>query len=189
MAGRPLPDLAFRPLARADFPLLATWLAAPHVRPWWCEPYGPDDLEARYGPVVDGTDPSEALIVTDAGRAIGFTIRYRIADDEGWRATLAPTGAPLDGVGLDYLLGDPADTHRGTGTRLIAALVAGAWARYPDCPAVVVAVHRDNRRSWRALERVGLTRVWAGHLASDDPGDAGPQVVYVLGRSTADRGD
>ena len=189
MAGRSQPELALRPLARADFRLLATWLAAPHVRPWWCEPSAPADLEARYGPVVDGTDPSEALIVNAGGRAIGFAIRYRIADNEKWRATLVPTGAPLDGVGIDYLFGDPGDTHQGTGTSMIAALVADSWARYPDCLAVVVAVHRDNRPSWRALERVGLTRVWAGELVSDDPSDAGPQVVYVLGRPTADGAD
>jgi len=174
--------IAFRPLTRSDFPLLATWFAAPHVEPWWQEPFGPDDLETRYGPVVDGTDPTEVRIATLGGRPVGLAIRYRMADNDDWRTTLAATGAPLDGFGIDYLIGDPDHIGRGVGTRMIAAMVADSWVRYPGCPTCVVGVHADNRRSWRALESVGFARVWSGALDSDDPSDAGPQVVYVLRR-------
>jgi aminoglycoside 6'-N-acetyltransferase len=175
-------SIDFQPLTRPDFPLLATWFAAPHVAPWWQEPYGPDDLETRYGPAVDGTDPTEACIVTLGGRPLGLVIRYRIEDEPAWHATLAPTGAPLDGFGIDYLIGDPGRTGRGLGPRMIAAIVADSWVRYPRCPGCVVAVHEGNRRSWRALESAGFTRVWSGQLVSEDPSDAGPQVVYALGR-------
>ena len=65
--------------------LLATWLAAPHVEPWWQEAWGPDDIEARYGPSIDGDDPTEAHIVTLDGHPIGLVIRYRIADTPNWR--------------------------------------------------------------------------------------------------------
>ena len=177
-------SIAFQPLTRSDFPLLATWFAAPHVEPWWQEPWGPDDLETRYGPGVDGTDPTEACIVTLGGRPIGLVVRYRIADNDDWRATLAPTGAPLDAFGIDYLIGDPERIGRGVGTRVIASFVADSWVRYARCPTCVVAVHEHNRRSWRALERAGFTRTWSGALVSEDPSDAGPQVVYVLHRPT-----
>jgi aminoglycoside 6'-N-acetyltransferase len=174
----------FQPLARSDFPLLATWFAAPHVEPWWQEPWGADDIEARYGPAVDRSDPTEVLIATLDSRPVGLVIRYRIADEPAWRATLAPTAAPLDGFGIDYLIGDPGHIGHGLGTRMIAATVADSWVRYPGCPSCVVAVNAGNRRSWRALERVGFTRVWSGTLESDDPSDAGPQVVFVLHRPT-----
>ena len=39
--------IAIRPLTRDHFPLASGWFAAPHVAPWWQEPYGSDDLEAR----------------------------------------------------------------------------------------------------------------------------------------------
>lgn len=39
--------IGFRPLGRADFPLLSTWFAAPHVAPWWKEPSDLDGVEAR----------------------------------------------------------------------------------------------------------------------------------------------
>ena len=185
----PAPDghgtpIGLRPLGRADFPLLSTWFAAPHVAPWWQEPSDPDGVEARYGPVVDGTDATEVHIVTLDGVPIGLVLRYRIAEEEAWRTTLAPTGAPLDAFGIDYLIGDSDRVGRGLGPRMLTALVAESWNRYPDCPACVVSVHQDNRRSWRALERVGFTRVWSGPLVSDDPSDAGPQAVYVLERPT-----
>ena len=187
MTHRPDGDglLSFRPLTRDDFPNLAIWFAAPHVEPWWQEPWGRDELEARYGPSIDRTDPTEAHIVTLGGHPIGLVIRYLITDDGEWLATLAPTGVPLDGFGIDYLIGDPERVGRGIGTRTVTSFVADSWDRYPYSPACVVGVHAHNRRSWRTLERVGFERVWSGELVSEDPSDAGPQVLYVLRRPTA----
>jgi RimJ/RimL family protein N-acetyltransferase len=45
--------------------------------------------------------------------------------------------------------------------------------------SVVTSVDQANRRSWRALEKIGFQRVWAGVLDSDDPSDKGPTFVYV----------
>ncbi len=44
---------------------------------------------------------------------------------------------------------------------------------------MAVAVQQDNRRSWRALEKAGYSRVFAGMIESDDPSDAGPSYLYV----------
>jgi len=177
--------IGFRPLGRADFPLLSTWFAAAHVAPWWQEPSDLDGVEARYGPVIDGTDATEARIVTLDGAPLGLVLRYRIADEEVWCITLAPSGAPLDAFGIDYLIGDPDRIGRGLGPRMLTAFVADSWNRYPDCPACVVGVHQGNRPSWRTLQRVGFTRIWTGALISDDPSDAGPQAVFVLERPTS----
>ena len=62
---------------------------------------------------------------------------------------------------------------------MIAALVADCWATLPDIEAVVVDVLEENRASWRALERAGFHRVWAGTLDSDDPSDQGPCFLYL----------
>ncbi len=61
---------------------------------------------------------------------------------------------------------------------------ADTWRRYPDVLALVVDVDPANRRSWRALERLGFERVWEGDLEAEDPVAAGPAVVYVLARPT-----
>lgn len=174
----------FRPLGRGDLGLLAGWLAAPHVQEWWGEDPDLAAVEARYGPGIDGDDPTEYFIVERAGVPFGFVQRYQFADEPGWVESLRPTGAPLDGAGVDYLIADPAQLGRGLGTALLAEFVADTWRRYPEVPALVVDVDPANRRSWRALERLGFERVWEGDLEAEDPADAGSAVVYVLERPT-----
>lgn len=176
---------AFRPLTRDDFSLLATWLGAAHVQPWWKEDYDPAAIEARYGPVVDGRDPGEVFVVERRGQAIGLIQRYRLDENPDWQASLSVTGTPADGVGIDYLIGSEPLVGGGLGPALIAQFLTDTWIRYPDVPAVVVSVDQDNRRSWRALEKVGFRRVWSGEIESDDPSDAGMSHVYVLNRPDA----
>ncbi|HTZ08295.1 MAG TPA: GNAT family N-acetyltransferase [Acidimicrobiales bacterium] len=170
-------DVVFRPLARTDFARLARWLGEPHVAAFWREPASPAAVEAAYGPLVDGADPTEAFVVELDGHPVGYVQRYRIADYPDWAALVGAEAA-----GIDYLLGDPARVGRGLGPRVVAAFTRSTLARYPDLGAVTVAVAQDNRRSWRALEKAGFTRVFAGVLDSGDPSDAGPAYLYVRRR-------
>jgi aminoglycoside 6'-N-acetyltransferase len=174
--------LRFRPLRRDDFPLLGTWLAAPHVRRWWPEDPDPAALEAAYGPAVDGPDPTELFVAEHDGHPIGFVQRYRLVDNPAWQRALAPAGAPTDGAGIDYLIGEEQRTGQGLGPSLIAAFVDDTWPRYPGVSAVVVGVLEENRRSWRALEKAGFLRIRTGQLDSHDPSDAGISAVYVRTR-------
>jgi aminoglycoside 6'-N-acetyltransferase len=176
------PELGFRPLTRADFSPLAEWITAPHVRPWWPDDASRDALEATYGPLVDGTGVGEAFIVEWARTPVGLIQRYRFDDEPDWVAALAETGAPTDAVGIDYLIGDETLTGVGLGPEVISRFVTSTWDQHPDVSAVVVSVQEGNRRSWRALEKAGFDRLWAGELASDDPSDAGISYVYVLVR-------
>ena len=48
-----------------------------------------------------------------------------------------------------------------------------------DIDRLAVAVQQANHRSWRALEKAGYDRVFAGMIDSDDPSDAGPSYLYV----------
>ncbi len=175
--------LAFRRLSRRDFALLSEWLAAPHVETWWRQDHRAAAVEAEYGPVVDGDDPTEVFIVEDRARPIGLIQRYRLSDHPEWERAMPAGTTPEDGAGIDYLIGDETHIGHGLGGRIITAFVADTWDRYPDVPAIVVAVQQENRRSWRALEKAQFHRVWAGMLDSDDPSDAGPSYVYVRPRA------
>ena len=174
----------FRPLTREDFARVATWLDESDEAPWWRDRQGPDDLEATYGPAVDGHDPTEVRIVTVGDTAVGLVQRYRTGGEAAWRAALAPAGVPIDAFGIDYLIGDPGRIGGDLGTRTIAAFLADSWDRYPEATGCVVGVHRDNRRSLRAPDRVEFVAVREGELDSDEPGDEEPQVVLVLRRPT-----
>jgi aminoglycoside 6'-N-acetyltransferase len=179
------PIISFRPLTRGDFDLLARWLAAPHVEAWWREDPEPGAIEERYGPGVDGLDPTELFVIELGDRAVGLIQRYRFDDNPEWRAALAPAGTPGAAFGIDYLIGEERDIGSGLGQRVIGDFIARSWDRYPDVVAVVAAVvgvDADNRRSWRALEKAGFQRAWTGRVESEDPSDQGVSHVYVLPR-------
>ena len=175
--------LSFRRLRRDDLPDLSSWLSDPEVGRWWPDDHRLEALESSYGPGIDGDDPSEVFVVEIDGRSSGLIQRYRTSDDPSWQQTLhhaVPALRAATTAGIDYLLGRPDVRRRGIGTRMIDAFSGLLWDELPDVTAIVVAVQQANRPSWRALERAGYRRVWAGLLASADPSDAGPS--YLLRR-------
>lgn len=174
------PAVTLRPMTYDDLPLLTRWLAEPHVARWWlAEPRDLAAVTAKYGPSLDGTEPTELFVIADGDRPVGMIQRYRIADHDDWARVLAGIAETEGAAGIDYLVGEPDAVGRGVGSAAIAAFVPMVLARYA-ARSVVVAVQQDNRASWRALERTGFTRAWTGTLDTDDPSDAGPSYVYVL---------
>ena len=174
--------VSFRRLERDDFPRLSWWLSRPHVKAWWPEEAGLRPIELRYGPAVDGTDATELFIVEVDGQPAGMAQRYRLEDNADWQKSLEPSGRHEHAVGIDYLIGEETFVGIGVGPVMIAGLAAATWEHYPDTGEIVVAVQQGNRPSWRALEKAGFERTWAGTIVSDDPGDAGPSYVYVKRR-------
>jgi len=180
--------ITFRPLRREDFVRLGTWMREPHVAQWWRDVTGPAALEADYGPAIDGDDPTEMFIVEVDGEPIGLIQRYENDDYPDWKRALDGTGVDERSVGLDYLIGLRERIGVGLGTAMIGQFVVDTWSRYPEISLIAVAVQQGNRRSWRALEKTGFERAWAGTLDSDDPSDSGPSYLYLLRRDEdADR--
>lgn len=173
----------FRPLTRADFPLLSVWLAEPHVARWWDDDPSPDAVEAMYGGTVDGTEPAEVFVAEVDGRPFGLVQRYRIeAYPDELRALQAILPVEPHAGSIDYLIGPPDALGRGWAASMIRAFVETVWHDDPAVPELVVPVHADNRASWRSLERAGFMRVARGPLAPDNPADSRDHVVYRLSR-------
>jgi aminoglycoside 6'-N-acetyltransferase len=175
----------FVPLGSGDLPLLATWLGRPHVAQWWREPADLAAVVENYGPLVEELDPTEAFIVHFDGSPIGYVQRYLIDEEPDWQSSLRLATTDAGGIGIDYLIGEPALVGMGVGRRMIAEFATACWKRYPSADRITVAVQQDNLASWKALEASGFRRVWAGHLESDDPSDEGPSFVYVAHRAGA----
>jgi aminoglycoside 6'-N-acetyltransferase len=177
-------------MTREDFPALATWLRTSHVEAWFPWLHGDTDpraaVEAEYGPCIDGRDPTELFVIVAEGQPVGFIQRYRISDNPSWAAALSAAltaaGDTSAAVGFDYAIGELDATGRGVGSEAIRQLLADTFGRYPDVDSVIVAMQQANRPSWRALERVGFERRWAGLLDSSDPSDAGPSYIYAIRR-------
>ncbi|HEY2673631.1 MAG TPA: GNAT family N-acetyltransferase [Rugosimonospora sp.] len=177
-------DVSLRPLTRDDLPRVARWLAEPHVAAWWHDPSDLAAVQARYLPCITGADPTEVFVMVVEGRAVGLIQRYMISDDPDWSRAMAAAGVRADrSAGIDYLIGDPELIGRGVGSTAIGTFTGLTFLRYPRADAVSVAVQQANRASWRALERAGFVRLWAGQLDSDDPSDAGPAYVYARNRA------
>jgi len=173
-----------RPMHHGDLPLVSGWLKQPHVREWWIgEDADPAVVEEKYGPRIDGSEPTEMFVICWDDRPVGFIQRYLIAEYPDWQRSLAHVPESRAAAGIDYLMGELDATKQGVGTAAIRSFLPSVYARWPVA-WIVAAVQQANRPSWRALERAGFARLWAGTLDSDDPSDAGPAFVYGHCRNT-----
>ncbi|WP_242653909.1 GNAT family N-acetyltransferase [Klenkia soli] len=173
-----------QPLQRADLGLLAAWLAEPLVHRWWAE--DPAGVEARYGPAIDGDDPTALYLGLEDGVPFGFVQVYRFADEPGYTTELSEVcPVPAGALSIDYLVGSPDARGRGLGTALIRAAVDRGFADHPDAHDVLVPVHAENHASRRALEKAGFTQVAEGELEPDNPQDTRDHVVHRRRRATS----
>jgi aminoglycoside 6'-N-acetyltransferase len=175
--------ISYRHLRPADFPLLGSWLAQPHVVRWWNHETSPDAVEQDFGPTARGEEPNEDLLVHVDGAPVALVQRSWLRDDPDYRGELAAiTPVPDDALTVDYLIGDPARTGRGLGPAIIRFVTEQTWREHPAARAIVVAVHADNRPSWRALEKAGFVRTGTGEMTPDNPIDSTEHHVYRLDR-------
>lgn len=175
-------EITFRPLARADFPLLARWLAQPHVARWWNHEYTAAAVERDFGPPVDGLEPGADSIVLRDGRPIGLIQCSRFSDHPDYSEELRPLlTVPENAVTLDYLIGEPDLVGQGVGTAMLSAFVTQVWETTASC--IIVPVNSANTASWRALQKAGFRIAARGDLAPDNPLDSPAHVVLRLDRS------
>lgn len=178
-----MPGLSFQRLSRDDFPLLAGWLAQPHVQRWWNHDNSLQAIEADFGATVDGIDPTDIYIVSSGDRPFGLVQWYLFSDNPGYIDELAAlVQVPRDALSMDYFVGEPRMLRQGWGAAMLRASLVMIWREYPAAPLVVVPVSAANEASWRVLERSGLRRVAEGPLAPDNPIDGSAHFVYRVDR-------
>lgn len=178
-----MPEFVFRRLTRDDFPLLAHWLAEPHVARWWNHDVGADAVERDFGPTVDGEEPWHDDVALLDGVPIGFVQSGRYADDQDSLDEMASVyPVPAGAMMIDYLIGEVSMTGAGVGRRMIAAYVDRIWREHPDATCVVVPVCSANEGSWRALLAAGFELVARGELEPDNPIDDGRHEILRLDR-------
>jgi aminoglycoside 6'-N-acetyltransferase len=150
---------AFEP---AHAPLLAEWLARPHVARWHPEPKA--WVESALNPPPDG---AQALILLGA-RPIGY-LRWRKVSRETLDA-LGLLEIPAGGVDIDILIGEEDCVGQGLGPRALAALVE-TLRRDPSIPLAGLSPSIDNVAAQRAYANAGFHKMREydapgfGHLA------------------------
>ncbi len=170
----------FRPLRRDDFPLVVEWLRQPHVAEWWSELPDLDFLEEKYGPRIDGAEPTQVFVISLDERPIGLVQTYRLADNPEYEAAVGVAAA----AGVDLLIGEPQLVGRGVGPRVIRAFAERVvFPLYPEVERCMAGPSVRNVRSQRAFEKAGFRAVRDAEV----PGEPDPERVMVLERPDGER--
>lgn len=140
-----------RAMVRDDLPMVADWLATPHLRAWWGDPAEQlalvtDDLDE---PLID------QQIAALGPRPFGYMQSYPV---HAWPEN-APhlIDAPEGTMAVDCFVGPPDMIGQGHGSamlRIYARHLLGTGA-----PRVVIDPDPDNERAVRAYRRAGFRDV------------------------------
>jgi len=156
---------SFRPLTRSDFPLLQEWLSAPHVAAWWHETLDLASVCAKYGPRVDGAEPTHVFVIEHDGRPVGWIQWYRWADYPEHALQL---GAELASGGIDLAIGELAMTGLGLGSVAIREFLRQIVFAEPSVVAVIADPEEGNVRSLRVFEKAGFRVTNTVRLAGEN---------------------
>lgn len=136
----------FRDLTREDFPLLARWLAEPHIARWW----GAVDEELAS---IEGHMTSvevRPMIAELDGRPIAYVQYYdpHLEQDHPYQ------DQPKGTLGIDISIGPPDLLGVGHGSAIVRQLVDALFAA--GAPRIVIDPDPDNVRAIRAYEKAGF---------------------------------
>jgi aminoglycoside 6'-N-acetyltransferase len=168
----------FRPLTRADLPLMHRWVNATHVAQWWDPLPTIEDVEADFGPGIDGTDTTDYFAIEVGGRPVGMIQTYLIDDEPEYKEAL---GNPSQAAGIDLFIGEPDLTGHGLGPAVLHAFATGVvFTRWPAGVVdwCVAGPDHRNARSISAFEVAGFHR---GAIVAV-PGEPEPEQLMVLER-------
>jgi RimJ/RimL family protein N-acetyltransferase len=146
-------SVSLRPLERSDFPLLQRWLSEPHVDAWWHEALDLAGLEHKYGPRIDGREPTHVFIIEQESRPIGWIQWYRWSDYPKHAAQLK---TEPNAAGIDLTIGEASELGKGFGPSAIREFILEVASAEPGIAAIVTDPEERNSRSCRAFEKAGF---------------------------------
>jgi RimJ/RimL family protein N-acetyltransferase len=146
-------NIEFRLLKRSDFPQLQTWLQQPHIDQWWHQNIDLKGVEEKYGPRVDGTQPTSIYVIMLDKEPSGWIQWYRWAD---YPVHARALGAPENTAGVDLALAKPELLGRGLGPQIIDLFLEKFVFIHQDIVGIVSDPETANLRSLRAFEKAGF---------------------------------
>jgi aminoglycoside 6'-N-acetyltransferase len=147
-------DFTFRPLSPCDFPVMFRWRINPAVAQRWDPaPDTIDELEPEFGPMIDGAEPVNGVIVEHAGTPIAFIQWYRLHDHPDYSGiNLAPAGA----AGIDLFIGEDDYRYHGYGAPMLRAFLRVVLFAQPDITACAIDPLVENTSAISAYRRTGF---------------------------------
>lgn len=140
------PTYGFRAVTEDDLPLLAGWLAEPHVREWWGEP---EEALAELKQVME-EDSVEPLIVELNGKPVAYLQCYdpHMEDEHPYQ------DQPFGTLGLDITIGPPEMLGIGHGSAIIVQFAEELFEE--GAPRLIIDPDPTNARAIRAYEKAGF---------------------------------
>ena len=139
----------FRAVTERDFPLLARWLAEPHVAEWWDAP------EKELAEIRDHMNSVsvEPLIVELAGKPIAYLRSYdpHLEDDHPY------SDQPYGTLGVDLTIGVPDLLGIGHGSAMLLQFVEDLFEE--GTPRVIIDPEPRNLRAIRAYQKAGFAPI------------------------------
>jgi RimJ/RimL family protein N-acetyltransferase len=147
-------DFTFRPLARSDFPMMFRWRINPVVAQRWDPaPTTIDELEPEFGPMIDGAEKINGVVVEHAGTPIGFIQWYRLRDHPDYSGIdLAPESA----AGIDLFIGEDGYRYRGYGAPMLRAFLRNVLFAHSDITGCAIDPLVENTSAIAAYRRTGF---------------------------------
>jgi len=165
--------LTFRPLTRADLPMLHGWLQRPHVAQWWREPATLAGVEDDYFSAEALASTTRAYIALLDGEPLGFIQSYvALGSGDGWWEDETDPGTR----GIDQFLADEARLGRGIGSAMVDAFARRLFVD-PAVTKIQTDPSPDNERAIRCYRRAGF--VDRGVIVTPD----GPALLMIRRRS------
>ena len=136
----------FRPVTEKDLPMIAGWLAEPHVAEWWNDPET-EIAEIRYH--IDSISV-EPLIVELDGKPIAYLQSYdpHLEDDHPYR------DQPFGTIGVDLSIGPAELVGIGHGSAILRQFSELLFSE--GAPRAIIDPHPDNVRALRAYAKAGF---------------------------------
>ena len=153
--------IGFLPVAAEHYPLLETWLAAPHWQEWWGDPA--EEL-GFIRDMVEGHDTTRPFLMMLDGEPVGYIQYWFIGhhQNEAWIADNPWLAAlPADAVGVDLSIGHPEKLSKGVGSAVLKAFVAKLRAE--GFATIIIDPDPNNARAVRAYLKAGFRPI--PHLA------------------------
>ncbi|WP_137928918.1 GNAT family N-acetyltransferase [Mesorhizobium comanense] len=139
----------FRPVTKKDLPMIAGWLAEPHVAEWW------DDPKTEIARISDHIESVsvEPLIVELDGKPIAYLQSYdpHLEDDHPY------ADQPFGTLGIDLTIGLPELVGIGHGSAIARQFVEELFDE--GVPRVVIDPDPANIRAIRAYEKAGFQAI------------------------------
>ena len=155
--------LSLRAMGTDDLSLVEAWLADPEVARWFLAGSTIKTEVEELHRCVMGDEPTEALIVVERDRPIGWCQWYFCRN---YPEHAGGVGAGPADVGIDYAIGESGGRGRGRGTLLVGALVTYIRSRHPNA-AFFADPEASNVASRRVLEKNGFRLLAERSLPSE----------------------